>query len=530
MLKYETSFKIGYNPFIRVFNTETNKSESISIPNKYEFYVPSSNGDYSYIYDKNLKLEKRLGTSKESSDQYGVFNPIEHYVRDHFWKTGYNLNPRIWYIDIETRSGQNSTGFPKAELALEKVCLIQIYDNIDKKMYVIGTRPFKTRDDYKTDYEFTYITCKNERELFESLYILFKKKDPLIFYAWNGDDFDYPYLINRSLNLGLEYSKLSNYGAITLVKSTNFNQVSFDISSKGHYFIDLMKVYKKFAFNQLPSYSLDSVAKSELGDNKIEHDEFLDFDSFYTGKNYKISDTPYDDHVREEIRQAKINGTSCDDLLQFRFVWYGMQDVYLMKRIDDKLNLTQILIGIAQEMGCSLDDAMRTVRPWSLGLQNLYYKNKIVCPQRKDHDNPNVTGGYVRDPDVGIHDWLLNFDVNSMYPMMGIVAHNMSPEMLIPVSKLPSDLRDHVIKYFNDQDESKLLKYSDDIWNKTKELLKKYNVSLTLNGCIFSHENVGIIPQKVAEIYYGRKKDKKTMIAYKKQAELIHEILERKGV
>lgn len=528
-MKYEVTFKEGFNSYIRVFNEKTGKSECIDIPNKYEYYVPSSNGDYSYIYDKTLRLEKRLGSSKDANGQYGIFNPIDHYVRDHFWKTGYNIKPHIWYLDIETRSGQNSKGFPKPENALEEICLIQIYDTVTETMYVLGTRDFKERPDYKVEYKLKYLNCKDEVELINTFLTIFKKLDPLIVYAWNGDNFDFPYLFNRLKNLDIQTDKLSNYGSVKLTQGMNFNQVTFDFSSHGHYFLDLLKVYKKFAFRQLPSYSLDDVSKAELNDNKIEHDEFLDFDSFYTGKNYQISDTPYKDTIREQIRQAKIKGEPCEDLLQFRFVWYGIQDVYLMKRIDDKINLTSILISIAQEMGCTFDEALRTVRPWSIGLQNLFYENKLICPVRKENDNPNVVGGYVRDPVVGIHEWLLNFDVNSEYPMLSIVAHNMSPEMIIPTHKLPSDLREHVIKYFNNQDESKLLNYPKEVWDNTKQLLKKYNVSLTINGTVLSHEATGIIPQKVSEIYYGRKKDKKTMIAYENQIEVINDILNKKS-
>lgn len=523
MKLFESSYREGFESYIRHYDTDKEKSVSLKIPNEYEWFEPCSTGDYTYIYDTSMRMKKCTGSSKQSKEKYGIFNPIDRYVRDNYWGEKYNLSPRVWYLDIETRS---TKGFPSPEKAQEEICLIQIYDNKSEILYVLGTRPFIERHDYTASYKFKYSLCNDEMQMLEVFLGIFKKLDPLIVYAWNGDNFDFPYIFNRLKNLGFKTSRLSNYGSVNLEQGTNFGQTTFDFSSHGHYFLDLMKVYKKFAFNQLPSYSLDSVSKSELNEGKIPHTEFLDFDSFYTGKHYKISDIAYDDPVREEIRQAKIKGISCDEQLQFRFVWYGMKDVLLMKRIDDKLNLTQILIGIAQEMGCSLDDAMRTVRPWSLGLQNLYYENKIVCPKKEEHDNPNVTGGYVREPVIGKHKWLMNFDVNSMYPMLSITGFNMSPELLIPLHDVATELREHVLKYFNSQDESKLLKYSDDIWNKTSLLLKKYNVSLTLNGCLFSHDRIGIIPQKVSEIYYGRKADKKKMIAYKKQAEIINEILE----
>lgn len=536
MLKYETSYKENFKPFIRVFDTELKKSKSIEIDNTYEYYMPYSKGTYTYVNDSTLKLEKYLGSAKDAKDQYGVFNPIDRYVRDNFWKTDYNDNPRIFYIDIETRSGINSKGFPSPELALEEICLIQIYDSVTETMYVLGLRDFELESGYSTPYSLKYLKFNTEYEMLEAYLKMFAKMDPLIIYAWNGDNFDYPYIFNRLKNLGFDTQKMSNYGKVKLDKSENFGQVTFDFSSHGHYYLDLMKVFKKFAFTTLPSYSLNSVGKSEVGETKIEHTEFVTFDSFYTGKDYEISDTPYEDKVREEIRQLKIaerDGIPFDkqklqNLIQFQFVWYGIQDVILLKKIDNKRNLTSILINIACEMGCTFDEAMRTVRPWSCGLQNIYYMNRLVCPPKQEHESPNVVGGYVRDPQVGIHKWVMNMDVNSMYPMLSIKAHNMSPETFIPLNKMPSDLRQHILTYFNSQDESKLLEYSDEIWNKTKELLNKYNVSLGINGAVFDNSKVGLIPKTVGEIYAERKQDKKTMLKYAQQSEIIKEILKNR--
>lgn len=531
MLKYESSYKEKFKPFIRVYDTELKRSKSIEIDNTYEYFMPYSKGCYTYVNDPSLKLEKFIGSYKDSKDQYGVFNPIDRYVREHFWKTGYNETPRTFYIDIETRSGINSRGFPTPDLALEEICLIQFFDSLTKTMYVLGLKDFKLQKDYKTDYELKYLKFDNEYDMLDAYLKIFNKMDPLIVYAWNGDNFDFPYIFNRLKNLGFETNRMSNYGTVTLEKDSD----EFKFSSHGHYYLDLMKVFKKFAFISLPSYSLDNVAKKELKESKVEHNEFITFDSFYTGKDYEISETPYTDKVREEIRQLKIaerDGISFDEkrlqeLLQFQFVWYGIQDVMLLKKIDEKRSLTSILISIASMMGCSLDDAMATVRPWGCGLKNIYYEKGLVCPKNEEHESPNVIGGFVRDPQVGKFKWVMSGDVNSMYPMLSIKGFNMSPDTFIPIHRLESDLRQHILTYFTGQDEGKLLKYSDDVWVKTKELLKKYNVGLGINGAVFDNSKLGILAETVNEIYLGRKKDKKTMLKYEQQAEIIKEILRK---
>lgn len=534
MLRFETSFKEKFTPFVRVYDTDLKKSVKIEIPNQYEYYKPFSKGTYSYVNDKSLKLEKYLGTAKDARDNYGVFNPIDRYVRDNFWQTGYNENPRIFYLDIETRSAGS---FPLPELAEQEITLIQVYDNFTGCMYVLGLRDYYQEPGYECEFPVKYLKFDTEYDLLDAYLKIFERLDPLIIYAWNGDNFDYPYIYNRLKNVGLDTQRLSNYGTVKLETGENFGQTTFDFSSHGHYYLDLMKVYKKFAFRNLASYSLNSVSEAELNDKKIEHNEFVTFDSFYTGKDYEISETPYDDPVREEIRQLKIaehNGKPFDNqrlqnLMQFQFVWYGIKDVYLLKKIDDKINLTSIMISIAQTMGCSFSEAMATVRPWSCGLQNIYYKENLVCPPREEHETPNVVGGFVREPNTGIHRWLMNFDVNSMYPMLSIAGHNMSPETFIPKSRLAPDLREHILMYFNDQNESKLLDYPEEVWTKTKELLKKYNVSLGINGAVYSNDTLGIIPKTVKEIYFGRKADKKKMLRYEQQSEIIKEILKNRA-
>ena len=133
----------------------------------------------------------------------------------------------------------------------------------------------------------------------------------------------------------------------------------------------------------------------------------------------------------------------------------------------------------------------------------------------------------MREPQVGKFKWVMSGDVNSMYPMLSIKGFNMSPETFTPIHRLESDLRQHILTYFTDQNESKLLKYSDDVWDKTKELLKKYNVGLGINGAVFDNSKLGILAETVNEIYLGRKKDKKTMLKYEQQAEIIKEILRK---
>ena len=48
------------------------------------------------------------------------------------------------------------------------------------------------------------------------------------------------------------------------------------------------------------------------------------------------------------------------------------------------------------------------------------------------HDkSAQYEGAYVKDPQVGMHKWVMSFDLNSLYPHL-IMQYNISPETLIP--------------------------------------------------------------------------------------------------
>lgn len=249
----------------------------------------------------------------------------------------------VLYLDIETRVTRNE--FPYAEKALEEISLIQVV--ADDAAYVYGVRDFVPQDDYKIGIEVKYTKCENEKEMLERFLNLLSVFKPRFVCAWNGIRFDFLYIYNRLLKHGIDVNRLSYDEDVTLddnrIVSTNIR------------YVDLMILYKNLSGVTLKSYSLDTVSGFELNETKVKHEEFLDFDSFYTGKNYKIVELPYDDRVREEIRQLKIleqmaelgkyefteeQRKRMNDLIYFNYVHYGIIDSLLMKKIDKNKELT----------------------------------------------------------------------------------------------------------------------------------------------------------------------------------------------
>ena len=502
MKQFESTFRDGFNFYERYYDPSLGRSMKKKIDLPYEWYEPSSRGLYTYILDDSIKLEKKQGNAKQGREHYGFMDPMYRNIRDNYWGKdgGYNTTPRIWYLDIETRVGTCSTGFPVPEKAAEPISMFQFYDNKEEVMILLGVRDWEKKDEYiaKFDFPVKYIQCRDEIHLIETFLNIFNKLDPLIIYAWNGLGFDYPYIHNRMKNLGMDTNRLSNYGKIRYSESEFQGRTEFRIDSDGHFFIDLMDVYKKFTFAPRPSYSLDTIAEIELGKNKVNHDQYGSFDDFY------------------------VKGHD-------EFCYYGAVDTYLIKELDDKLNFTVLMSMIAEKMGVQIGDSMGTVKPWSQYISNRSLLNNQIMPMRTEHPDPHVVGGYVRDPNAGKHKWVISADVNSMYPLLGMVGFNMSPETFVPKHKLPEQLRDIVLKYFNDQEESNRLTLPKEVWETTTKLLQDNDLALGINGAVFKKDKLGMVPEMVQDIYDGRKQAKKTMFKYEQQKVLIKSILKEKA-
>lgn len=524
---FESAWKDGWDYYERVFNPDTKKSIVRKTDNKWEYYSASSTGIYSYLIDSNIKLTKQLSSSqKDTRDQYGVMDPLYKNIRDNYWSQNkYNLKPRVWYLDIETRA---TKGFPEPQIADQEITLIQIFDSFSDTVILLGQKEFKHQENYKFDYKFKYINCGCEVTLLNTYFKLFKELNPLFIYAWNGLGFDYPYMYTRLKNLGMDVNLLSNYGEVKYSHDydKDNDKHTFKLDARGHFYIDMMDVYKKFILSPRDSYSLENIATVELNEHKVDHSEYATFDDFYLG-NYILPDNPTEHQKSMPIYKAAMNNDLelMRELGHAEFCYYGYKDPVLIYRLDKKLNFTAIMNSIADRMGVMVSDTLGTVKPWSQYLSNVALQMNLIMPPRQEFEKPDIVGGFVKDPTTGLHYWCMSADVNSMYPLLGMVGFNMSPETFIPIFKLSPEMREIVQRFFNDQDESKRFEITKNEWDYIKEIAKRDNVSIGINGAIFDKSKLGIIPRLVQEIYNGRKQAKKTMFKFEQRKVLIKDIL-----
>lgn len=477
-MKFEMMWRDGSDLYERVYDTELGKSIKRQVNKKAEFFVPAQYGRYSYVLDKNVRLDKRYGTARQGSEEFGYQSPIGHHIRDEYWdvdasKSKYNKDINTWFIDIETRVSVSykeevletstatikhtpehpeelltiqeirarykdgskealyynnvtdeyvdlssayfmvrNTGFPVPDKALEEISMFQILDTKTNTMYLLGTKDWvhqerylKYGDDARYEgeheevtlpFDVKYMNCENELKLIQTFLALFKHLDPLLLLAWNGNGFDYPYIYNRMKRLGMDTNELSNYGSVQYRENEFQGRMEYSLRADGHYWMDLKEVYQKFDFGNHADFSLDTIAYDELKDRKVNHKEYTTFDDFYTG-NYVLPENPTDDQKRMLIYQEAVNNNieEVRELGHSEFVWYGLKDTWLLKRIDDKRKFIDTMLMIASMTGTQMLDTLGTVRVWSQYLSNLLYQDGLVLPKRVENEQAQITGGYV---------------------------------------------------------------------------------------------------------------------------------------
>jgi len=365
-------------------------------------------------------------------------------------------------LDIEVAS---ENGFPDPKNCDEEILLITIQDYTTKKIITWGTRPYKhNRTDLK------YIECENEYALLNAFLYYWDNNLPEVVTGWNIQFYDIPYIVGRlSRVLGEKRMKsFSPWGLITQTEvwANNRQQIRIDVGGLTQ--LDYLDLYKKFTYSAQESYRLDHIASVELGQKKLDHSEFDTFKDFYT-KGWN------------------------------KFVDYNIVDVELVDRLEDKMKLIELALTMAYDAKVNYEDVFSQVRMWDNIIYNyLKKKNIVIPPKDKSEKNEKYAGAYVKEPIPGVYDWVVSFDLNSLYPHL-IMQYNISPETLI------DDRHPNV--------------NVDKILNKelTFEMYKDYAVCA--NGAMYRKDVRGFLPELMEKIYKDRTIYKKKMLAAEQEYE-----------
>jgi DNA polymerase elongation subunit (family B) len=396
---------------------------------------------------------------------YGNERYIYQYISEKYpeEEIKFDINKiKLVTLDIEVASEQ---GFPDVESCVEEILAISIQDYTSKKIITWGVKPFNNvRKDV------TYHLCESEYALLNSFINYWIQNTPEVITGWNIQLYDIPYIakrLNRVLGEKL-MKRLSLWGLVTEgeIFINGRKHTVFDIGGVTQ--LDYMDLYKKFTYKAQESYRLDYIAEVELGQKKLDHSEYNTFKDFYT-KGWQ------------------------------KFIEYNIVDVELVDRLEDKMKLIELALTMAYDAKVNYADVFYQVRMWDNIIYNYLKKRDIVIPQKnRSSKNEKYAGAYVKEPVPGKYDWVVNFDLNSLYPHL-IMQYNISPETLMD-ERHPTATVDKILNQELNFDEYK-------------------DYAVCANGAMFRKDVRGILPELMEKMYNERVIFKKKMIDAKKAYE-----------
>lgn len=454
--------------------------------NPYIFVDADGQDDVSYyraFYNSNQKLikkhfdtvedvEKFLMTYKSEPHGIGITksdvkkNDFAFQFISETFKTEVSYQEefiKIMYTDIETRSDR---GFPVVDEPTQEILMITSVTTYkgENKYVTFGLKEYTEFEKYHPN-KF-YIYCKDEGDMLLNYVKHVQKESPDILSGYNSNSFDYAYLISRiEFAFNKEWTKkLSPFGLSPrkIQKKNKFagGNTNTEYEIYGVSQLDMLELYRKYTFVTRESYSLNNIANIELGEKKLDYSEFKDLQDLYE-KDWE------------------------------RFLAYNIVDCELLVKLENKLKLIELVIGVAYLAKVNFSDVLSPVKTWDIYIYNHLLKNGVAVPIMKhtEKDRQNI-GGYVKEPRVGFCEYVVTLDASSMYPST-IMSLNISPETFVGMVSV------------ND---------NDILHGKTPtSQLKKENYILAANGALFDKSRKGIIVDLIQKMFDDRGKYKEEM-------------------
>ena len=436
-------------------------------------YVLSKKKEKFKTLDGRSVTPVKFGAAREARDFIKQYDEVQNfevhgyerfvyqYIREEFPnEVDYNINQmKIYALDIEV---QCENGFPNVEEAAEEMLSITIKDMVTKKYYSWTTREFDAPDGLELNVSWT------EQEMLTNFLKWWAENTPDILTGWNVNLYDMPYIARRiNRVLGEKWMKSlspwnrANEREVYVQGRKNY---AYDIS--GVNILDYLDLYRKFTYSNQESYRLDHIAFVELGQRKVDHSEYENFRDFYTSDWQK-------------------------------FMEYNIQDVELIDRLEDKMKLLELAITMAYDAKVNFEDVYSQVRMWDTMIYNYLTDRNIVVPPRKGaKKDEKYAGAYVKEPKPGCYDWVVSFDLNSLYPHL-IMQYNISPETLWE-TRHPSASVERIL----DQE----IDFSGEF-------------AVCANGAQYRKDIHGFLPEMMQKIYDERTIYKKKMLIAKQEDE-----------
>ena len=421
-------------------------------------------------YAKPIQFDT-VGEARDFKDKYKDVEGFEVHGYDRFLyqyissefanEVDYDIKTlKITSLDIEVAC---ENGFPNVRECAESLLSITVQDYTTRKLKVFATRDYQNT---RGDVDFIY--CDSEEHLLRSFLAYWQTDFPDVLTGWNVELYDVPYICGRLERLfgEKEMRQMSPWGMVKREEMEIKGRTQILYNMFGINVLDYMDLYKKFTYTNQESYRLDHIANVELGQKKLDHSEYENFKDFYT-KDWQ------------------------------KFIDYNIKDVELVLQLEEKMKLLELAIALAYDAKVNLKDVYYQVRMWDTLIYNfLSERNVVVPPAKRANKDEKYAGAYVKEPIPGKYDWVVSFDLNSLYPHL-IMQYNISPETLGESRHASANV--------------------DRILGKSCEIDPQY--ATCANGAQYRKDVHGFLPEMMKKIYDERVQSKKLMLIAKQEYE-----------
>jgi DNA polymerase elongation subunit (family B) len=393
---------------------------------------------------------------------YGMENYVFQYISDNYpGEIDYDLNKiKIYTIDIETKS---ENGFANTFDVSEELLLISIMDFNSKEVITFGVGEFNETID-----KVTYIECNDEIDLFYKFLDFWELECPDIVTGWNCSFFDLPYIYRRMCVVlsDKEAARLSPWRYVRNREVTFNGRTALSCDIAGVAVLDYLELYNKFTYTRRESYALNYIAEVELGEQKLDHSQYENFKDFYT-KDWNL------------------------------FVRYNVIDCELVDKLERKLKLIELCIMMSFNAKINFQDVFYQVRMWDSIIYNyLRTKDIVIPPKQSSEKDDKFIGAYVKEPRPGMYDYVVGFDLASLYPSL-MMAYNISPETLVEERCERASI--------------------ESVLNKSLDTSKYPDYAICPNGSLYRKDFYGFFPELIEKMFNDRKTYKKLKLDTEKE-------------
>ena len=389
------------------------------------FYAADIDGEFETLHGEKVSPVKRMDNWKDPKYYEKDVDRNTRLLVDMYYESDDTPSyHNIVYLDIECEIAGALTPSnirdPKG-----KITSIALYDNNSKKYYCLilddKGKMTKTINDDKE-----IIPYSTEQDLLSGFLDIWIDLDPTIISGWNSAFFDMPYLYNRiRLVCGEEVALY-----LSPIRKVTYNEYNTDnpITIGGLNHLDYMLLFKKFITKQEPTYRLGEIGNKYVKLDKIEYQGSLD-----------------------RLFEEDVN----------KFIDYNIRDVEIIVELEQVMKFIELTVTIGHLCHTTYESIYYST-VLNDGAILTYLKRKgIVSPNKPTTYNPSLrdisvkkaefeykagridkteyeeikslaeyAGGYLKDPNPGLYEWVIDLDFTSLYPSI-IRSLNIGIETLV---------------------------------------------------------------------------------------------------